>query len=107
MSSSIKPSDEAKFVPENANFQLPSHIDICGITFAKYSELNSSFNQAYQKTDVHTLSQRLSNIEKIISLPKLISTNWNFWYNSVIQLMLLTETSVVFLQNPPSTTATI
>ncbi|POS83157.1 hypothetical protein EPUL_005797 [Erysiphe pulchra] len=107
MSSSIKPSGEANFTPKNADFQLPSHIDICGIAFAKFRELKSSLNKAHQNTDIYTISRRPSNIEKIIKLPKLISTDRDFWHNSAMELLLLTDISVVFLPHPPSAPATI
>ena len=46
-------------------------------------------------------------MDSIISIPKLNATNWSHWSESVQNLMLLTETSAVFLLKPPRNKAII
>ncbi|POS85366.1 hypothetical protein EPUL_004436 [Erysiphe pulchra] len=61
---------------------------------------------ANRKTEVWTLSERLNNIDKTVPSPKLNSSNWNHWCESIQRLMYLTETARIFLPDIPTTKAT-
>lgn len=66
-----KPSDEAT----SPLYDTSNGIIIGDITFATAEELQSSIKEASKKTEVYTISERLHHIEKMMTLPKLTSSN--------------------------------
>ncbi|KAI1005873.1 hypothetical protein K3495_g2357 [Podosphaera aphanis] len=98
-----KPSD-SKSDTEDINNKLDiQHIDIVigGITFATMDEVKASIKESSRKTEVYTLSERLSKIEAITPIPILKSSNWYHWHESVQKLIQLSDTSAAFLPDPP------
>ncbi|POS82500.1 hypothetical protein EPUL_006648, partial [Erysiphe pulchra] len=78
---------------------------ILGITLATADDLADSIEESYKKTAVWTLSERLHNIAAMSPIPKLKTTNWRHWHESVQTLPSLSQTSAVFQKNPPSNRA--
>ncbi|CAD6501298.1 BgTH12-01550 [Blumeria graminis f. sp. triticale] len=77
------------------------------IIFATSDDVKTSLKEAHRKTEVWTLTERLGNIEKICTIPKLTSSNWNSHFESIKWLISVTETACVFLPVTPSTKAVI
>ncbi|KHJ31036.1 putative serine threonine protein kinase domain protein [Erysiphe necator] len=99
-----QPSKEAD---ENSSHTSCDHVETSKVTIASEDDVKTSLAVANRKTEVWTLSERLNNIEKMVPLPKLTSSNWNHWYESVQLLLYLTETACVFLSDFPTTKATL
>ncbi|KAI1006073.1 hypothetical protein K3495_g2143, partial [Podosphaera aphanis] len=101
-------SDNTKTKGEDTKQQMPTSNDsqsdsivIHGIVFASNDDVQTSIKESNRKTEIWTWSERLSNIEKIAPVPTLKPSNWLHWCESIQRLMLLTETSAVFLPSPP------
>ncbi|POS83560.1 hypothetical protein EPUL_003034, partial [Erysiphe pulchra] len=60
---------------------------ILGIILATADDLADSIEESYKKTDVWTLSERLQNIAAMSPIPKLKTTNWRHWHESVQTLL--------------------
>lgn len=100
MSDSAKPSTEA--LKDNAY----KSVVIGNINFATDEEVKVSVRESSRKTEVWTLSERLSYVEKIALIPVLSSSNWTHWYESIQRLMRLSDTSAAFINHSPSNKAT-
>ena len=100
MADSQKPSYEA-----HSDIITSDYVQINNIIFATSDDIKASLKKANKKTEIWTLSERLNNIERINPIPKLTSSNWNYYYESVKRLIYLTETACTFLPTPPSTKA--
>lgn len=107
MSDIPKPSNKASSTPDDSqDTSTLQIIQISDIVFASSDDVKTSLKEANRKTEVWTLSERLGNIEKMIPLPKLTSSNNNYFYECVKRLIQLTDTSCVFLSSVPITKAT-
>ncbi|POS83257.1 hypothetical protein EPUL_004354, partial [Erysiphe pulchra] len=81
MSDNTKPSSKARSIPDDSQDTPPLQIvQISDIVFASSDEVKTSLKEENRETDVWTLSERLGNIEKMIPLPKLTSSNNNYFY---------------------------
>ncbi|CAD6506181.1 BgTH12-07111 [Blumeria graminis f. sp. triticale] len=105
MSELLKPSIEAK--PTSNDTIVPDYVQINNIIFATSDDVKTSLKEVQRKTEVWTLTERLGNIEKICTIPKLTSSNWNSYFESIKRLISVTETACVFLPVTPSTKAII
>ncbi|KAI0992017.1 hypothetical protein K3495_g16169, partial [Podosphaera aphanis] len=99
--------DDPKHQTSTPNDIQPDSIVIQGIVFASSEDVQKSIKESNRKTEVWTWSERLSNIEKIAPVPTLKPSNWLYWCESIQRLLLLTETSAVFLPSPPTNKTTI
>ncbi|POS82154.1 hypothetical protein EPUL_006067, partial [Erysiphe pulchra] len=108
ISGNTKPSFKATSIPDDSQDTPTLQIvQISDIFLASSDDAKSSLKEANRKTEVWTLSERLGNIEKMISLPnKLTSSNNNYFYECIKRLIQLTDTSCVFLTSVPITKAT-
>ncbi|CAD6504806.1 BgTH12-00309, partial [Blumeria graminis f. sp. triticale] len=105
MSELLKPSIEAKHISNDTI--VPDYVQINNIIFATSDDVKTSLKEAHRKTEVWTLAERLGNIEKICTIPKLTSSNWNSYFESIKRLISVTETACVFLPVTQSTKAVI
>lgn len=99
-SSVSKPSDEADLKPTTEKSPCEELI-IHGIIFATTDDIKDSQKESNRKTELWTLTDRLKSIADMIPIPKLSSSNWLQWTESIQKLIFLSQTSAAFLHNPP------
>ena len=95
-----KPSEEAN-IKSIAEKSSEDELIIHGIIFASADDLKDSLKESNKKTEIWTLTDRLKSIAEMSPIPKLKSSNWLHWNESVQKLMFLSQTSAAFLNSPP------
>lgn len=107
MSTTKKPSEEANTFDNTTEdpFDTTNGIIIGKLIFAASDELQTSVKEASRKTEIFTLSERLNQIEKIMPIPTLNSSNFNHYCQSIQRFIRLSDTAVVFLSHSPTTKA--
>ncbi len=104
MSDSFKaPTTEGKhpLKDDNSASDELNDIIIGGLTFATADDLKESIKESQRKTEIWTLTDRLQSIDKMTPLPCLKKNNWFQWFESVENLIFLTQTSAAFLPQLP------
>ena len=94
---------EAKFDPDvKIQTNDPENgIIINSTLFATKEEVDASIKESNRKTEVFTLSERLSSIDKMSPIPTLKPSNWHHWCESTQNLIELSDTSAAFHLDPP------
>ncbi|KAI1000598.1 hypothetical protein K3495_g7598 [Podosphaera aphanis] len=76
-------------------------ITISSITFATADDVNESIKESKRKTEIWSLTDRLKSIDAITPVPILRKNNWLQRYESVENLLFLSQTSAAFLPQLP------
>ncbi|POS82902.1 hypothetical protein EPUL_006221 [Erysiphe pulchra] len=95
MSTSQKPSAETNILDDKTDNKssITNSITIGDINFATGEELQTSIEEVSRKTEISTLFERLSQVEKMMPIPKLNSSNdvhysgtlWYTWWASKLK----------------------
>lgn len=101
MSSSNTTDDKSNTDANSKTDTLENGIVINSILFATKDELQASIKESSRKTEIFTLSERLSSIDKMTPIPILKPSNWQHWCESIQNLIQLSDTSAAFLLEPP------
>ena len=69
--------------------------------FATKEEVDASIKESNRKTEVFTLSEHLSSIDKMSPIPTPKPSNWHHWCESTQNLIQLSDTSATILPDTP------